>query len=785
MFTAAEDQKDMCDNQQIHGRPVCRLFAAGQCKRGRFCRFLHVVTIARDDPQQANASGSTVDSPPKRDKVMTESPKDVPQRPICRHLFNKGWCKFGSRCSFSHDFLRPSEAEQSRDIVDDGFTDDQTTGSEPNQTSERDIPKKEAEESKSVETQSKVCRFFKAGYCRMGWRCHYKHPQPQYRQHRFTGRPASRKAVEGYGPPSAAYAGRDDLKSIHSETSSDSGMIDDVAPMSKRGVVTEVISEVEEGKSSVTRDKTAEETLQDMRSTEIRQLKKRFPRAEEVLSSSGGTRIQFVFAPTDPDWPYDVKEMNLQVDFPAEYPSKMMKIVMLEDERVPESVRRLMTEGIDKWITSRFEYMNSMGKTDLPFRPFLRWFDRKSEQLLTEALKEYRRERMAEIAGLQFISADQLKTRYKVCDQEEQDDEQSELTERKEAGKFWKETNSAAVGENSEVKEEDEAEEEEEEKESVLNEDNSTKGDQSSQSSGLTARRGTEISLQNLQLLNCAATLLAVNVSLMISCSRCSNKGELKANAGQLNRAECPYCRNQQLVMFRPSMAHQLSCVIGYLDLDGCDAFDMILSDCLFLVNCLECSFDNKLQALPPGQLNTTWCLHCHNKLTVAANNVRFVNLGAASAIDTKKVCTVEIKRRVKAVKDPAIVEGQPLPDNGTCKHFRKSYRWFRFPCCGKAYPCDHCHDEKEKDHEMLLANRMICGFCAREQSYSSDRPCIGCNANITNKATAHWEGGTGCRDKVKMSRGDSKKYCDSLKTTSRSQGKKDPAKKVTKLRHL
>lgn len=199
---------------------------------------------------------------------------------------------------------------------------------------------------------------------------------------------------------------------------------------------------------------------------------------------------------------------------------------------------------------------------------------------------------MAEIAGVQFISADQLKTKYKFCDQEEQDDEQSELTECKETGKYWQETNSAAVGENSEVKEEDE----EEEKENVLNEDNSTKGDESGQSSGLTARRGTEISLQNLQLLNCAATLLAVNVSLMISCSRCSNKGELKASAGQLNRAECPYCRNQQLVMFRPSMAHQLSSVIGYLDLDGCDAFDMILSDCLFLVNCLECSFDNKLQ---------------------------------------------------------------------------------------------------------------------------------------------------------------------------------------------
>ena len=39
-----------------------------------------------------------------------------------------------------------------------------------------------------------------------------------------------------------------------------------------------------------------------------------------------------------------------------------------------------------------------------------------------------------------------------------------------------------------------------------------------------------------------------------------------------------------------------------------------------------------------------------------------------------------------------------------------------RFPCCGKAYPCDVCHDSAEKDHEMKFANRMICGFCAKEQ---------------------------------------------------------------------
>lgn len=75
----------------------------------------------------------------------------------------------------------------------------------------------------------------------------------------------------------------------------------------------------------------------------------------------------------------------------------------------------------------------------------------------------------------------------------------------------------------------------------------------------------------------------------------------------------------------------------------------------------------------------------------------------------------VVVPRQRRLPKDPAIQEGKPLPSFGTCKHYKKSYRWLRFPCCGKAYPCDACHDANE-DHEMKLANRMICGFCCKEQ---------------------------------------------------------------------
>ena len=106
----------------------------------------------------------------------------------------------------------------------------------------------------------------------------------------------------------------------------------------------------------------------------------------------------------------------------------------------------------------------------------------------------------------------------------------------------------------------------------------------------------------------------------------------------------------------------------------------------------------------------------------------------------------------------------------------------YRFPCCGKVYPCDVCHDTAE-DHPMERANRMICGYCSREQvsscfvclsvcllsvclsvyylsvclsvqTYNGTKPCTLCGSNLAHiHVTPHWEGGQGCRNKTNMSR--------------------------------
>ena len=98
------------------------------------------------------------------------------------------------------------------------------------------------------------------------------------------------------------------------------------------------------------------------------------------------------------------------------------------------------------------------------------------------------------------------------------------------------------------------------------------------------------------------------------------------------------------------------------------------------------------------------------------------------------------------------IIAGQELPRRGRCEHYSKSYRWFRFSCCSKVFACDKCHDEAS-DHSNEHANRMICGYCSREQNYRPE-DCGICHSSLIKKAgSGFWEGGKGTRDKTKMSR--------------------------------
>ncbi|KAI8828228.1 hypothetical protein BJ741DRAFT_627097 [Chytriomyces cf. hyalinus JEL632] len=283
--------------------------------------------------------------------------------------------------------------------------------------------------------------------------------------------------------------------------------------------------------------------------------------------------------------------------------------------------------------------------------------------------------------------------------------------------------------------------------------------------------RGTQIKLLNPSMKG-IALLECVNPKFLLSCSRCKSNfdspPQMPPNSLQIRA--CPTCSTTLSITYRPSMVHMSSQTAGYLDLDGYSVVDMLPS--AWQVTCEGC---NKitgnvgiLKSLPRGEVEMrVGCTGCHAKMGIMISEIKFIKLMPSIP---QHATTLALKPKKKKQLDEGFVLGEPLPQNGACKHYRKSYRWFRFPCCGRAFACDMCHEESKSDgHEMTWANRMICGFCCSEQVYSQQASCL-CGKELTRRSGGKggfWEGGQGTRSRVLMSKKDTRKTKGLGKTVS------------------
>lgn len=140
--------------------------------------------------------------------------------------------------------------------------------------------------------------------------------------------------------------------------------------------------------------------------------------------------------------------------------------------------------------------------------------------------------------------------------------------------------------------------------------------------------------------------------------------------------------------------------------------------------------------------------------MTCGLGDYKFVKIGSEGGerLIANEEQVMKLKKKKKSREDPLTI-GEPLPDQGTCSHYRKSKRWFRFSCCSKLYPCDICHDGHE-DHSYDYAKKHVCGLCSREQTIVSGKPCVcGHEFEKAPQKQAFWEGGKGVRNKIVMSR--------------------------------
>lgn len=252
-------------------------------------------------------------------------------------------------------------------------------------------------------------------------------------------------------------------------------------------------------------------------------------------------------------------------------------------------------------------------------------------------------------------------------------------------------------------------------------------------------------------------------LNAQIRCGRCKTLIDFHLSNKKVSSLACSKCSHPISAVYESKLVHMSNSDLGTVDSTrGCVLFDVLPSD--VVASCEGCSADARFPRYLRGVKSRKNCEQCFKPLHVSIENFQ-----VSSSTQKGRQILAEIVKKPK--KERLLLKiGEALPKGGTCEHYRLSKRWFRFPCCGKAYPCDICHNDAS-DHESDRASRMICGICSKEQAFSDG--CVHCRHEFGRATTSHWEGGRGMRNKQKMSRNDRKKYTGKAKTTSKKQTKR------------
>ncbi|KAK4105253.1 hypothetical protein N658DRAFT_491710 [Parathielavia hyrcaniae] len=269
-----------------------------------------------------------------------------------------------------------------------------------------------------------------------------------------------------------------------------------------------------------------------------------------------------------------------------------------------------------------------------------------------------------------------------------------------------------------------------------------------------TAERGIAMSFPSIELHG--IELLQVSIlNLSVKCSRCKTLNEVTGLRDNLEKPSiCKKCATPFAVRFRQELIHQNSTRAGFIDASGCTIADLLSST--FMPTCSNCSTPSSGGFLSVrGETTTNVCRACHARFTFSLPDLKFLAYSPGGGGALLPPTSGPRRKQERLV---GLHAGEPLPNRGACAHYRRSYRWFRFSCCARVYPCDRCHDEAEA-HANEWANRMVCGWCSREQRFSVES-CAFCGRSVIGKrGKGFWEGGKGTRDQRLMRRNDKRKY--------------------------
>ncbi|KAI9219649.1 hypothetical protein BC828DRAFT_385642 [Blastocladiella britannica] len=476
------------------------------------------------------------------------------------------------------------------------------------------------------------------------------------------------------------------------------------------------------------------------RDTELRAIERRF-RASWVAVDKD--EFQFSMVPTDPEWPVPGFVLNLSVKVPSDYPTTRAEWRLLNTDVSPHFSREILT------ALTREHATDGDSGGGLPLLATVNWLDRNLLGLLNALEPE---------------------------DEEDADEEQARLSSSSLSG------SSSDDDDNSDDDDQDSGSDADIET-SDAHETNETNATPSAASLDAPKSGTTQIQVPELNLVG-VGILEATELSVLVSCQRCKATKELTSLApiklgsalaftvGETSGAgvrPCDQCAAPLAVRWQPALMHMRHKVLGHAALLNARIADLLPSS--YTATCGNCAVPGTpIKRVPFGTTARVACRACHASMSVTVGSFRTLRIGAGgTATGGAPMITKARKAHASSAAAEGIVPGMPLPREGRCSHYGKSYRWFRFPCCGRAFPCDVCHSkDKPECPPGVRANRMICGFCAKEQPFKQGS-CGFCHAALVGKVSSpFWDAGKGTRDQAKMSRNDKRKHSGLHKTGSK-----------------
>lgn len=263
----------------------------------------------------------------------------------------------------------------------------------------------------------------------------------------------------------------------------------------------------------------------------------------------------------------------------------------------------------------------------------------------------------------------------------------------------------------------------------------------------------------DVSMYNCYSYIVK-EINLILVCNKCklSNKHHLTfdvVNYGTISKEfECSSCKQQCICYAANKLCTSQDKQI--LNLYYCNACPVIFSQIVFHVLCESCSKPVHITVLINNKTEVN-CHTCNAAMVFQVNNPTFV----------RPKNPLLVKTQAKKIKSKKIQlnKGEPLPNNGACSHFKKSFKYFVWNCCKIPYACPICHDNANDHNAEGSASKIICGFCSKiHKAHVSE---CDCGSSFTAKVTTHWEGGKGCRNQITMSRKDRHKYKNMNKSST------------------